>query len=83
MELPTRADLPFTLVEDWFTEEVIIDASLKSDQCESDWVESARNEFTTEEVCWPETDWLSMRGCRYICTQWPCGVLNAGTELST
>lgn len=55
-----EAKVPYTLIDDWLDSAAMLRAREKAAECEQRWSGSAREEFTSDGVCWPEFDHHAM-----------------------
>lgn len=60
MALATRAQVPYTLLDDWLDPETIVNSVQVARDCGTRWFEPARGEFTVDGVCLPELDRYNM-----------------------
>ncbi len=51
-----RANVPFTLMDDWVDGERVLKAQEQAAKWEREWFLPAKEELTAEGVCWPEFD---------------------------
>jgi len=58
--LAAMSKVPFTLIDDWLDSASIAQARKDAAECEQKWYEAARDEFTSDGICWPEVDHRAM-----------------------
>jgi len=56
MAWATKAVLPYTVIDDWLEPERFVSALETAVDCERNWFEPARDEFTVDGICWPDID---------------------------
>lgn len=56
MATATKAGLPYTVIDDWLDPVTFVRALETAIDCERNWFEPAREEFTVDGICWPDID---------------------------
>ena len=54
--MAATAKAPYTLIDDWLDSEAMFQAKQQAAKCERRWFEAARDEFSSDGICWPEFD---------------------------
>lgn len=52
----SKANLSYTIIDDWISSEERLNAIENATQCGKKWYEFGRHEFTQEGICWPDYD---------------------------
>lgn len=63
MAWATRADVPYTVIDDWLDPEKHVKALETAIDCERKWFQSAREDFTVDGICWPDIDRYTTNWC--------------------
>lgn len=58
--MAAEAKLAYTLIDDWVDSAAMRQAREKAAECEQEWFQAATDQFTSDEVCWPQFDHHAM-----------------------
>jgi hypothetical protein len=61
IEFASLHNLPYTIINDWLDTKTMLEIQDIAKDCENNWFESVRVEFTSHGVCWPEFDHSAMQ----------------------
>lgn len=60
MGVAHRADLPYTVIDDWLSIAALKRAKWRATKCEAQWFQSQSNGFSSAGICWPHLDHHAM-----------------------
>jgi hypothetical protein len=58
--MAANAKIPYTVIDDWLTNEELKEATEKANYCEENWYIDAHDQFSIDGICWPEFDHSAM-----------------------
>jgi len=63
MACAARAGAEYTVIDDWLDPERFVNALETAIECERNWFEPAREDFTVDGICWPDIDRYTTNWC--------------------